>query len=61
MADLKGLIFPADLRVEIRSRPIMWICYRLLFTADVKKGFAWKIAKMEKDTVVICHHKSSGE
>lgn len=36
MADLKSFIFPADPRVEIRSWPIMWICYRLLIS---KKGF----------------------
>lgn len=41
MADLKSFIFPVDLRVEIRSWPIMWICYRLLFTSNLppKKGF----------------------
>lgn len=37
MADLKSFIFPVDPRVDIRSWPIMWICYRLLFTSNLKK------------------------
>lgn len=45
MTDLKSLIFPADLRVEI-----MWICYWLLFTANLEIFFAWKITKIEKQT-----------
>lgn len=37
MADLKESMFPADLRVQITSRPIMWRRCQLVFTADVYK------------------------
>ena len=38
----KAECFPADLREEIRSRSIMWICHRLLFTDNLEKNVPGK-------------------